>query len=302
VSEINNYDYVLFFQTLLPFYKLKQIKAKIIWVPMFDGEPLSDRYWYCLSSIPIKIISFSEYLHKKCLEFNISSLPLKYYLPPAFSEDIPKTGKHYFFWYRGSLRFSDIKVFIDPQKIDSFVYRSAPDPYFNEETFSKEDIEKYKLQIIRDLKLNSQEKYLELLKKSNIYIAPRTIEGIGISFLEAMALGMVVVAYNNGTMNEYIKNNYNGYLFDSKDYHINFDNIETILKNSKTMVQNGWIRWEKDKETINDFIINGNYIKTQVSGTYFYLYSGWQGLEINLRRAVKRQIIKVTNFIKNKPS
>jgi len=298
VSEINNYDYVFFFQTLLPFYKLKQIKAKIIWVPMFDGNHLSDRYWYCLSSIPIKILSFSEYLHKKCLEFNIESLPLKYYLPPAFSDAIPKTGRHYFFWYRGSLRFSEIKSIIDPQMVDSFVYRSAPDPYFKEETFSKEDIEKYKLQIIRDVTFDSREKYLELLKKSNIYIAPRTIEGIGISFLEAMAIGMVVVAYNNGTMNEYIKHDYNGYLFDSKDYHINFDNMETVLNNSKAMAQNGWIKWEKDKNIISSFIMNNNYKQTQISDTYFFLYSTLQRLEINLRRAVKRKIIKVTGFIK----
>jgi glycosyltransferase involved in cell wall biosynthesis len=302
ISEINNYDYVFFFQTLLPFYKLKQIKAKIIWVPMFDGDYLSDRYWYCLSSIPIKILSFSEYLHKKCLEFKIESLPLKYYLPPAFSDDIPQTGRHYFFWYRGSLRFSDIKIFIDPQKVDSFVYRSAPDPYFKEESFSKEDIKRYKLQIIRDLKFDSQEKYLELLKKSNIYIAPRTIEGIGISFLEAMAIGMVIVAYNNGTMNEYITHNYNGYLFDSKNYHLNFDNIEAVLNNSKAIAQNGWIKWEKDKNMINDFIINDNCKKTQINDTYFFLYSTLQGLEINLRRAVKRKIIKVTGFIKNKLS
>ena len=60
---------------------------------------------------PYKILSFSEYLHKKCLEFKIEFLPLKYYLPPAFSDDTPKTGRHYFFWYRGSLRFSDIKAF-----------------------------------------------------------------------------------------------------------------------------------------------------------------------------------------------
>jgi glycosyltransferase involved in cell wall biosynthesis len=302
VSEINKYDYVFFFQTLLPFYKLKQIKAKIIWVPMFDGEQLSDKYWYCLSSLSIKIISFSEYLHKKCMEFNIASLPLKYYLPPAFSEDIPKTGRHYFFWYRGSLRFSNIKTFIDSQKIDSFVYRSAPDPYFKEETFSKEDIVKYKLQIIRDTKFESKEKYLELLKKSNIYIAPRTIEGIGISFLEAMALGMVVVAYNNGTMNEYIKHNYNGYLFDSKNYHIDFDNIDVVLKNSRTIAQNGWIKWEKDKDIICDFIINSNIKKAQISKTYFFLYSTLQGLETNLRRIIKRNIIKLTGFIKNKPS
>jgi hypothetical protein len=300
VQEINKYDYVFFFQTLLPFFKLKQIKAKIIWVPMFDGDSLSGMYWYCLSSIPIKIISFSEYLHEKCLKYNIDSLPLKYYLPPAFNNDIPKTGRHYFFWYRGSLKFSDIKTLIDPQKVDSFVYRSAPDPYFKEEVISEEDIQKYKMQIIRDVNFNSQEKYLELLKKSNIYIAPRKIEGIGLSFLEAMAIGMVVVAYNNGTMNEYIKHDFNGYLFDSKTYQINFNDIETVLNNSKSMVQKGWIKWVKDKNIINDFIINNNYKKNRINEIYFSLYSTWQEMEINLRRAVKRKILKVTG--KNKPS
>ena len=68
------------------------------------------------------------------------------------------------------------------------------------------------------------------------------------------------------------------------------------------MRQNGWIKWEKDKNIISDFIINDNYKKTQISAIYFFLYSTLQGLETNLRRAVKRKIIKVTGFIKNKPS
>lgn len=301
LKEINKYDYVFFFQALLPFYKLRHIKAKIIWVPMFDGDPLSDNFWYCLSSIPIKIISFSEYLHKKCLQYNIESLPLKYYLQPAFSKEIPGSGMHYFFWYRGSLGFADIKGLIDPHKVDSFIYRSAPDPYFKEEIIPQDDIQNYKLQIIRDVKLDSQEKYLAMLKKSNIYIAPRKIEGIGISFLEAMSLGMIVIAYNNGTMNEYIKHNYNGYLFNSKTDRFDFDNIDSVLNNSKTMALNGWIKWKKDKDAINDFIVEENYKKTRISKTYFFLYSTFQGIEISLRRSVKRKIIKVSDLIKNKP-
>jgi len=160
-------------------------------------------------------------------------LPLKYYLQPAFNEEIPGSGKHYFFWYRGSLGFPDIKKLIDPHEVDSFIYRSAPDPYFKEEVIPQEDLQNYKLQIISDIKVDSQEKYLTLLKKSNIYIAPRKIEGIGISFLEAMSLGMVVIAYNNGTMNEYIKHNYNGYLFNSETRQINLDNLEEVRNNSK---------------------------------------------------------------------
>ncbi|MDR3666846.1 MAG: glycosyltransferase [Ignavibacteriaceae bacterium] len=302
VQEINKYDYVFFFQTLLPFSKLKQITAKIIWVPMFDGDPLSDKFWYCLSSLPIKIISFSEYLHKKCLQYNIQSLPLKYYLQPAFSENIPKSGKHYFFWYRGSLRLSDIKGLIDPQNVDSFVYRSAPDPYFKEEVLSQEDIQNYKLQIIRDVKLDSRGKYLELLKKSNIYFAPRKIEGIGISFLEAIAIGMVVVAYNNGTMNEYIKHEYNGYLFDSDDHQINFENLNIVLNNSKSTAQKGWEKWENDKITINDFILEDNYKCMPINNVYFSLYSAIQKSEIYLRKTAKRNIAKLKGLLMNKSS
>jgi glycosyltransferase involved in cell wall biosynthesis len=302
LKEINKYDYVFFFQTLLPFYKLRNTKAKIIWVPMFDGDPLSDNFWYCLSSIPIKIISFSEYLHKKCLQYNIESLPLKYYLKPTFSEEIPGSGQHYFFWYRGSLGFSDIKGFLDPHNVDSFVYRSAPDPYFKEEVISQEDMQNYKLQIIGDVKLDSREKYLAMLKKSNIYIAPRKIEGIGISFLEAMSLGLVVIAYNNGTMNEYIKHNYNGYLFNSETIQINFDNLEEVRNNSKNMVREGWEKWEKDKNIINDFILTDNYKFTPINHLYFFIYSAFQQSEIYLRRTAKRNITKMKGILRIKSS
>jgi glycosyltransferase involved in cell wall biosynthesis len=140
------------------------------------------------------------------------------------------------------------------------------------------------------------------LKKSNIYLAPRKIEGIGLSFLEAMAIGMVVVAYDNGTMNEYIKHDYNGYLFDSKDYQINFDNIMTVLNNSKTMVQKGWEKWERDKTIINNFILDDNYKKTQIRYLYFFIYSTYQLSETYLRKVIKRKIVKVTGLIQNKPS
>jgi glycosyltransferase involved in cell wall biosynthesis len=302
VSNINTYDYVFFFQTLLPFHRLKEIKVKIVWVPMLDSDHLSDKYWYCLSSIPLKIISFSNYFHEKCLQFQIESLSLKYYLPPAFNEDIPKSGRHYFFWYRGNLSFSEIKEFLKFQKIDSFVYRSAPDPFHKEEIFSEEDLEKYKVEIIRDLKFESKERYLKQLKKANIFIAPRKIEGIGISFLEAIAMGMVVIGYNNGTMNEYISNNYNGYLFDSKNYHVNTDNLETVINNSKKSAYDGWIKWETDKNKINDFILNDTYKKSNISRTYFFIYSSAQLLENYLRKTLKRLIKKLMVIIKIKSS
>ena len=51
------------------------------------------------------------------------------------------------------------------------------------------------------------------IEKCAFYISPREKEGIGMSFLEAMAMGRVVVAPNQATMNEYIRHGENGYLY-----------------------------------------------------------------------------------------
>jgi glycosyltransferase involved in cell wall biosynthesis len=48
----------------------------------------------------------------------------------------------------------------------------------------------------------------------NVFVAPRRFEGIGLSFLEAMARGQVVIAENNATMNEYIVHDVNGLLYE----------------------------------------------------------------------------------------
>jgi len=81
------------------------------------------------------------------------------------------------------------------------------------------------------------------LKKSNIYIAPRTIEGIGISFLEAMAIGMVVVAYNNGTQ------------FRTAD-----DNLGGDVKSNS--IQNNQFISKSSTQPVCDFSSNQNNLTT----------------------------------------
>jgi glycosyltransferase involved in cell wall biosynthesis len=58
-----------------------------------------------------------------------------------------------------------------------------------------------------------REDYLRLLAQFNIYLAPRRHEGIGMAYLEAMAMGMCVVAENQPTANEYILSGENGILY-----------------------------------------------------------------------------------------
>lgn len=59
----------------------------------------------------------------------------------------------------------------------------------------------------------SRQDYLRNLGKFQVYFAPRKYEGIGMTFLEAMAMGMCVVAENAPTANEYITSGQNGILY-----------------------------------------------------------------------------------------
>lgn len=89
------------------------------------------------------------------------------------------------------------------------------------------------------------------IQECDIYIAPREYEGIGMSFLEAMAMGKAVIALNNPTMNEYIVNNQTGYLYDKNNPKpINFSNISNIRKNTHQYMKNGYKNWNKEKNKI----------------------------------------------------
>lgn len=59
----------------------------------------------------------------------------------------------------------------------------------------------------------SRQDYLRDLGKFQVYFAPRKYEGIGMTFLEAMAMGMCVIAENAPTANEYIISGRNGILY-----------------------------------------------------------------------------------------
>ena len=54
--------------------------------------------------------------------------------------------------------------------------------------------------------------YFHTTREANIYIAPRSVEGVGLTFIEALSRGSAVVAYDGPTMNEYIRHKKNGYL------------------------------------------------------------------------------------------
>jgi len=98
---------------------------------------------------------------------------------------------------------------------------------------------------------------VDYIEDLGIYVAPREFEGIGMSFLEAMSMGKAVIAVDKPTMNEYIENNKNGYLYDLDNIkNIDFSNIEEIQKNAHSFIKKGYNIWMKRRFKIIDFIEN----------------------------------------------
>lgn len=228
---------------------------------MYDGVKLEYFCWKQFSFLPIKIIAFSKKIHSYCQKFNIDSIYAQYHENPdklSFYK-IPEKGNHVFFWYRGNIKFEDIKKIISHEQVDSFIYKSNPDPKFNKENISQEDIEKYKIKIIEKGYIPENE-YYQMLSQTNIFIAPRKKEGIGMSFLKPTSMGHCIIANDDSTMNEYVTDKENGYLFNiNKSQKIDISDNKILSKKSKEKNIFGFKQWQEDKKNIINFVLKENY-------------------------------------------
>lgn len=252
---------------------------------MYDGLQQDSAFWTKLSFIPVKVLSFSDKVFAYCQKCKIDALNIKYFKnPEKFKADIPKTGRHLFFWYRGSLKFEEIKKHLNPEKIDSFTYLSRPDPGYEKEGISEEDRKKFKMKMADfDFSADNHE-YLQLISGANIFISPRKKEGIGMGLLEAMAMGMAAIGNNEATMNEYIIPGKNGYLFNlGAEEKIDFSNFEEILRNSPDYAKKGYEDWLKAVPRINNFLLS-DYQAGNKNKLAQLLYSAYFGLIKRLKR------------------
>lgn len=245
-----NYLGVIFFQNLPINEVLRNIKNKnIIFFPMYDGVDHSLEFWNQHRNL--KVMNFSKTLHELLLGWRFDSIFVQYFPKPQ--EFIPGKKDQVFFWQRLSkINIDVISRLFGETRFKVHIHK-AIDPNHEFQIPSKEQEEKYNI-TYSDWFPNREEMW-DVIQQKGIYIAPREYEGIGMSFLEAMAMGKAVVAVDNPTMNEYIKHGKTGYLFDLKNPKIiDFSNIEEVQKNTHTFMQEGYEKWEREKHKIIEFI------------------------------------------------
>ena len=218
--------------------------------PMYDhtktlNSPLWNEYKNC------NIINFSKAFHKTCKEGGLSSYYIQYFPKPA---DILDEGdeKSIFFWQRSDkITTKTLEKVIDIKKIDKLYLHKNTDPK-NKFIPPSKNLES---KVVYSSWFDTKDEMQKYIQKSALYFAPRRYEGIGMSFLEAMASGRCVIAPDYPTMNEYIKNGETGFLYNYKKPELlTILNVREIQKNTAEYIKQGYEKWEKEKYKIFDYI------------------------------------------------
>jgi hypothetical protein len=93
----------------------------------------------------------------------------------------------------------------------SFNIHAACDPNVEFAEPGEEDRRRYGVAVSRCF--DSKAERESLMSRYLYFFAPRLRQGIGFTFLDAMALGMVVITQDDATWNEYSKDGEKGYLY-----------------------------------------------------------------------------------------
>ena len=230
-DEVLGQDIIVSWEFLVSRRKFLFSDKRNVFVPMYDNEWASVWQWRRIAWSGMGVISFCQKVSdhaRRCGVKNI--LDVRYFPDPAEFPQAAGDPKRVFLWERGDIgRSVAEKLFppsagyvFDVKRADEFLDRDA---------------------------------YLQRISRCGIVIAPRRKEGIGMVFLEAMAMGKCVVACNDATMNEYITHGKDGILF-APDTPKPVDEamVLHVLENIGHSAAEFRARWLQDKAEVNTFI------------------------------------------------
>jgi hypothetical protein len=217
---------------------------------MFDGSALlRSSHWKALRGA--FVLNFSRTLHNIASIEGCNSYFITFYPEPQIKNPTNVNPPYrVLFWERQPqyyLNESFVSSLFDPKTISHIHIHRDYDPKSYTQTHKKINS---KCKITYSSWFKNKSEYFNILKKSDIYVAPRLAEGIGFGFLEAMALGKCVIANDAPTHNEYIHNWKNGILINDgvSNIEIGSDQYNFISSNALLTVRNGHDNWLHEVE------------------------------------------------------
>ncbi|MCC7304164.1 FkbM family methyltransferase [bacterium] len=246
-----SYGAVIFFQTIPPSEIVNGIKNEHkIYVPMYDGLTNKEAsFWRQYKDI--RVLCFSKITYDLFSSFGMKALYIQYFPEPKPYN--PGDDSKLFFWQRLTSINIQTVITLLGKKIAQIHIHRVVDPGHTFIEPSETEIKKYNITFSEWLSARAM--MWEIAEQAGIYVAPREMEGIGLSFLEAMARGKVVIATDNPTMNEYIVHKETGFLFNLEDVQpIELQNLKKIHEQTYEYMLKGYGAWMKDRQRIIEFI------------------------------------------------
>ena len=186
----------------------------ITWIPMWDDARRFSQEWWNKIPKTLKIVAFSDEIASRAKTAGLPYLRLKFFHDESkFPPTTWNQGRVLFYWNRtGMIGRKFLAKMCKSLFVDRLILLSDIDPgipgrmsYLLPSRIGSTRVE--------TIGFMRRSEFLSITNESNIFVAPRSAEGVGMSFLEAMARGAAVFAYDGPTMNEYIQSCRNGYMF-----------------------------------------------------------------------------------------
>lgn len=246
-----NYDLIVVWQMeRVAEWLAARVPEKLVFVPMYDGaKDLKRDFWGAFRHS--RVLNFSHSLHELLQSCGIPSLKVQYFPDPSAFPRVDFSEFRGFFWQRRSeISWPLIKQLSAGTKFARFTLHMALDPGFADPHIpDSADVEAFNV----ELSYWSDDRAIidELLAHANIYFAPRPSEGIGMSFLEAMARGQCVVAADAPTMSEYMTHGVSGLLYDEQLLRsLDFSKAGEIGAAARRKVERGFAQWQADQRDL----------------------------------------------------
>ncbi|MBQ9926409.1 MAG: glycosyltransferase family 4 protein [Lachnospiraceae bacterium] len=251
------YDYLVLWQLMPTADFLNELSFnKGIFFPMYDavvGKTRDD--WEPYKAFTI--INFSKTLHDYLCKEGFCSKYIQFFPKPEMFLDNGEENS-LFFWQRtNDIHINQCLEMCEELNLKKIHIHKALDPnrYFVPPN------KKYRYNFTYSKWFEKKQDLIDTIEKSAYYVAPRRYEGIGMSFLDAMAMGRCVIAPDYPTMNEYIQDGVTGILYDYENPKpIMLRDVREIQKNAYQYIKEGHQKWQKEKYKILDWIEEGKEI------------------------------------------
>ena len=245
---------VIVFLEFLPYRFRLGVPGKIcVFVPMYDNEWGSKWLWRRIAMAHIPVISFCGRITSHAVRCGVRKLlDVRYACNPADFPNATGNPRIAIFWDRGQIPPSVLRSIFPAGALDRIIVVRKGEEAHSGDAIPTE-INGIPVESVESSFL-PREEYLRRVREPGVFIAPRWKEGIGLPFLENLAMGKCVIAHDDATMNEYIESGRNGVFMDMrKPRHVSASEIAHAREGASLSAPLLWKRWENDKGAILKF-------------------------------------------------